>query len=77
MRAMKDRYDLSYKALSEQYGISKTEAYYVCNPEAEARKKVHNAKNSSRFYDTEKHREHKASSRAKKRSLVKQFNIQA
>ena len=66
---MKDRYEMSYKDLSEQYGISKSEAYYICNPDAEKRKKVHNAKNSSKFYDTDKHTVHKRDSRNKKRSI--------
>jgi hypothetical protein len=77
MKAMKDRYDITYRSLADQYSISVGRAYEICNPESERRKKLHNAKNSSKFYDTEKHREHKASSREKKRSLIKQFNIQA
>lgn len=35
---MKDLYDMSYKQLGERYGISKSEAYYICNPAAAERK---------------------------------------
>lgn len=73
LKWMKETYDMSYRALAKQYGISKSQAQYICVPESMENKNRHNANNSSRYYNKDKSRVFISNNRGKKRQLNKLF----
>ena len=72
LRSMHDR-GMSYKELADYYTISKSGAYYICNPGA-AEKKVEKWKRAAPQYrDSKRNVAAATKSRNKTRSILDQF----
>lgn len=75
MPLIRDRYKISYKKLADHYSISTTQAFYICNPEAERRKNIKGCKEAKKFYNKDAHRERRARCRGRKKQINMIFNI--
>lgn len=66
---------VSYGILSKMFRISKSEIYYICNPDKckDKRKYTNFRKQKVRYYTKEKIRENTASSRANKKKIKSLF----
>lgn len=75
LKRMKETYDISYADLARQYNISKSTAYYICNPGAAEKKVAHWLKVHKKYYQKEKAVAASIKSRKKIRLLVEKFSF--
>lgn len=75
MKWMKDTYDMSYRVLGLRYGISKSEAYYICNPGVAAVKNERLKLAGNKHRINKRHVESNTKSRKKMKELKEKFKV--
>lgn len=75
LKWMGETYDMSYKQLADYYGISKSAAYYICNPGAAQKKNEKWLREHKRYYKSKNAVESATKSRRKTKNLKEHFKI--
>lgn len=70
MNWMREAYDMSYQELANYYNISKSSAYFICNPAAEYKKNARRSQLNKRYYK----KEINVAAVTKSRNKLKQIN---